>query len=147
VPGRPRLAATDIGAWLFTCSPQEFRELEPGLRQGASVDGWCAHPTYRVDLVSAGQPAVLWVSGGAASVPRPGIWMVGRTTGSVERDRRRPRIGLAMTLLPTALPRERLRADGRTARLEVLRAPQMSNPSVVTPAERSAIEELLGGWP
>jgi hypothetical protein len=105
------------------------------------------HPTYRVDLVSADQPAVLWVSGSAASVPRPGIWMVGRTTGVVVRDLPRPRVGLAMTLLPAVLPRDQLRSDPRTARLEVLRAPQMSNPSVVSPDEKAAIEELIGGWP
>jgi hypothetical protein len=147
VPTRPRLTAAEVGAWLFTCNPREFCELVPGLRSGAPVDGWCVHPTYRVDLVSADQPAVLWVSGSAASVPRPGIWMVGRTTGVVVRDLPRPRVGLAMTLLPAVLPRDQLRSDPRTARLEVLRAPQMSNPSVVSPDEKAAIEELIGGWP
>lgn len=145
MPARSRLTAADVGAWLFTCNPREFRELEPGLRSGGAVDGWCAHPSYRVDLVRAGQPAVLWVSGTATTVPGAGIWMVGRTTGAVVRDRPRPRVGLAMTLLPAVLPRELLRADPRTARLEVLRAPQMSNPSVVSPGEWAAIEELIDG--
>jgi hypothetical protein len=137
-----RLTPADIGAWLFTCNPGEFRELgdEP-------VDGWCAHPSYRVGLVMAGQPALLWVSGAAGNDPEPGIWMVGRTTGPVRRDRTRPRVGLAMTRLPAPVTRERLRADPRTARLEVLRAPQMSNPSVVTPAELAVIAEFVGDWP
>jgi hypothetical protein len=139
-----RLTPEDVGAWLFTCNPREFAELEPGLRNGASIDGWCVHPTYRIDLVEAGQAAVLWVSGSATSVPEPGIWMVGRTTGVVERDRVRPRVGLAMTLLPAVVPRELLRADPRTADMEVLRVPQMSNPSVVTPGEKVVIEELIG---
>jgi hypothetical protein len=142
-----RLTAEDVGAWLFTCNPREFAELEPGLRNGASIDGWCVHPTYRIDLVEAGQAAVLWVSGSAASVPEPGIWMVGRTTGVVERDLARPRVGLAMTLLPAVVPRELLRAAPRTSGMEVLRVPQMSNPSVVTPGERAVIEELIGRWP
>ncbi|HZG89364.1 MAG TPA: hypothetical protein VEZ42_04035 [Pseudonocardia sp.] len=144
VTGRARLAAADVGAWLFTCNPGEFRELREGT---VAVTGWCAHPSYRVGLVVPGQPAVLWVSGSSGSAVTPGIWMAGRTTGEVDRNRDRPRIGLAMTLLPEALPREVLRADPRTARLEVLRAPQMSNPSVVSPGELAAIEELLGGWP
>ncbi len=90
---------------------------------------------------------MLWVSGSSGSAVTPGIWMTGRTTGEVEGRRDRPRIGLAMTLLPEALPRDVLRADPRTARLEVLRAPQMSNPSVVSPDELAAIEELLGRRP
>lgn len=147
MPVRDRLTEGDVGAWLFTCHPREFRELEPALRSGAEIDGWCAHPTYRVDLVRAGQPAVLWVSGGAAAVPAPGIRMVGRTTGVVERDRPRPRVGLELSVLPEVLAREVLRSDPRTARLEVLRAPQMSNPSVVSPAEWTAIQELLGEQP
>jgi hypothetical protein len=136
------LTATDVGAWLFTCRPGEFVELR---RAGAAVDGFCGHPTYRLDLIATGQPAVLWVSGSGSAAPRPGIWMIGRVTGEVDRDRARPRIGLALDPLPDALPREVLRADPRTARLEVLRAPQMSNPSVVSPAEWAAITELLGG--
>lgn len=147
MPARPRLTESDVGAWLFTCNPREFRELEPELRNGAEVDGWCAHPTYRVELVRAGQPALLWVSGGARTVPAPGIRMVGRTTGAVARDRPRPRVGLTMVLLPAVLPRELLRSDPRTAGLEVLRAPQMSNPSVVAPGEWQAIEELISALP
>jgi hypothetical protein len=139
---RARLTAADVGGWLFTCNPREFAELD------APVDGWCAHPSYRVGLVAAGQPALLWVSGPATGTPEPGVWMVGRTTGAVDRARpRRPRVGLRMTRLAEPVPRALLRADPRTARLEVLRAPQMSNPSVVTPAELAVIAELVGSWP
>jgi hypothetical protein len=139
----PRLTTDDVGGWLFTCNPREFRELR---RAGAAVDGWCVHPTYRLDLVTAHQHAVLWVSGSAGSDPTPGIWMLGCTTGRLSGDGPRPRVGLAMTLLDAPLPRDMLRADPRTARLEVLRAPQMSNPSVLTPDEQAAIAELTGGW-
>jgi hypothetical protein len=136
-----RLTAPDVGAWLFTCHPGEFAEI----RGGRALDGFCGRPTYRLDLVAPDQPAVLWVSGSAAARPQPGIWMVGRTTGEVDRAAARPRIGLALDLLAEPLPREVLRADPRTARLEVLRVPQASNPSIVTPAEWKVITELLGG--
>jgi hypothetical protein len=135
------LTAGDVGAWLFTCHPDEFA----GIRSGRAVDGFCGRPTYRLDLIGRDQPAVLWVSGSAAATPRPGIWMVGRTTGELDRVGARPRIGLALDLLAEPLPRDVLRADPRTARLEVLRVPQASNPSVVSPAEWAAITELLGG--
>jgi hypothetical protein len=136
-----RLTAADIGAWLFTCAPGEFAEIR---RAGAAVDGFCGRPSYRLDLIAPGQPAVLWVSGSSSAEPRPGIWMVGRTTGEIDRGRSRPRIGLALDPLAEPLPRAELRADQRTARLEVLRVPQTSNPSVVSPAEWEAITELLG---
>jgi hypothetical protein len=135
-----RLTPGDIGAWLFTCHPAEFAEI----RAGRPVEGFCGRPSYRLDLVERGQAAVLWVSGSASATPRPGIWMVGRTTGALDRAGARPRIGLALDPLADPLPRELLRADPRTARLEVLRVPQASNPSVVTPAEWAVIAELLG---
>jgi hypothetical protein len=72
--------------------------------------------------------------------------MVGWATGVVERDLGRPRVELEMILIPAVVPREQLRADLRTARLEVLRVPQLSNPSVVTPGEKAVIEELIGRW-
>jgi hypothetical protein len=126
-----------VGAWLFTCNPREFGEL------GGRVDGFCAHPSYRVGLVRAGQPAVLWVSGPDGATLRPGIWMVGRTTGEVS-DAPRPRVGLALEALPEPVERAALRADPRTARMEVLRAPQMGNPSVITPGVLAVIGALLG---
>ena len=55
---RSRLTAADVGAWLFTCNPGEFREIGDG-----PVDGWCAHPSYRVGLVASGQPALVQHSG------------------------------------------------------------------------------------
>lgn len=69
--------------------------------------------------------------------------MVGRTTEEVS-DAPRPRVGLALAALAAPIPRAVLRADPRTARMEVLRAPQMGNPSVVTPAEFAVIAAMLG---
>jgi hypothetical protein len=137
--GRDRLTAADVGAWLFTCHPRELPSV------AATSVGWrCARRSYRLDLVDAGQPALLWVSGSTGAEPVPGVWMVGRTTGAVDRTAARPRIGLELELLDAPLPRAVLRADPRTAGMEVLRAAQTSNPSVVTPAEFGVIAELLG---
>ena len=134
---RSRLTVADVGAWLFTCNPREFGELD-----AASLDGFCAHPSYRVGLVRAGQPAVLWVSGPDRAAVEPGIWMVGRTTGAVGEGPR-PRVGLALDALAEPVARADLRADPRTARMEVLRAPQMGNPSVLTPAEFAVITGMV----
>ncbi|HEY8588369.1 MAG TPA: hypothetical protein VIL55_02340 [Naasia sp.] len=140
-----RLTSSDIGAWLVTCNPREFAEMLPRLRAGERVDGWCVRPTYRLDLIAPDQPALLLVSGPRGATPEPGIWMRGRMTGELDHGGHRPRAGLALALLDAPLPREVLRADPRTARMEVLRSAQTSNPSVVLPAEWAAIEGLLAG--
>ena len=66
-------------------------------------------------------------------------------TGEINRSGERPRAGLDLALLDAPLPRDVLRADPRTARREVLRAAQMSNPSVVAPGEWAVIAEALDG--
>ncbi|WP_232665617.1 hypothetical protein [Pseudonocardia sp. TRM90224] len=137
---RARLALADVGGWLFTCNPDEFDPRAP-------VDARCARPSYRLGLVRTGQPVLLWVTGSAGATPEPGAWLAGRTTGEVAGDPVRPRIGLAVVELNPILPRERLRADPRTARMEVLRAPHGSNPFVISPAELAAITEMVGEWP
>ena len=136
--GRDRLTAADVGAWLFTCHPREFPSVA-----ATGVEWRCARRSYRLDLVAPDQPALLWVSGSTGATPVPGVWMVGRTTGVVDRAPDRPRIGVVLELLDEPVPREVLRADPRTAGMEVLRSAQTSNPSVVTPGEYAVIEELL----
>jgi hypothetical protein len=144
---RRALTAADVGAWLFSCHPREFTDLLPDLRAGGRVEAWCVRPSYRLGLLAPGQPAVLWVTGARGADPEPGIWMTGATTGRIDRGGERPRAGLDLALLDAPLPREVLRADPRTARMEVLRAAQMSNPSVLTGGEHAAVVDLLRSHP
>lgn len=157
---RTRLTSAEIGAWLLKCNPAMWN-IDHALAAGQLVDTWRLFPSYRVGLVQPNQPVVLWVTGpGRRSAPISGIHMAGYTTGTIvpdargdeywldeaERRKRRPYIGLRMRLV-TVLPRERLVDDPRTARLEVLRVPQGSNPSYLSRAETAAVEEMMGGWP
>ncbi|MHA6793623.1 hypothetical protein ACVGVM_08925 [Pseudonocardia bannensis] len=100
------------------------------------------------------------MTGSRGTRPEPGIWMAGFTTGEVDPgsgdrspgdgaagQKRRPRVGLRMTGLQSPVPRDRLRTDRRTERLEVLRVAHGSNPSYLTPEEKAAVEEMIGGWP
>ncbi|NMH95758.1 hypothetical protein [Pseudonocardia acidicola] len=89
------------------------------------------------------------MTGSRGAEPEPGIWMAGFTTGEIDpgRDGRRPYVGLRMAGLQAPVPRERLQADRRTDRLEVLRVAHGSNPSYLTPEEKAAVEEMIGGWP
>jgi hypothetical protein len=154
------LTPHDIGAWLFKCNPHDW-DIEAALKNGESVDSWRALETYRIGLVEAGQPAVIWMTGSVGDKPDPGIWMAGYTTGAVKSDRQgdeywldeterrkhRPYIGLRMARIEPIIPRQDILNDPRTAGMEVLRAPQMSNPSYLTPGEKEALEEMMGGWP
>lgn len=157
---RSQLTQADIGAWLFKCNPLEWN-IDGALSNGRLIDSWRVFPTYRIGLVQPGQPAVLWVTGrGRKGVPESGIHMAGYTTGSVHRDqdgdeywldeterrKLRPYVGLRMAAVDV-IPRRLIVEDSRTARMEVLRVPQGSNPSYLTHSEKAAVEEMMGGWP
>lgn len=153
--------AADVGAWLFRCNPRDYWDIIGALADGKIVNNWRAFPSYRLGLIIAGQPVVLWVTGRSGRKPEPGIWMAGFTTGEIidngqgdeywldEAEQRKPRpyVELSMTQLDPVLLRERVAADVRTARMEILRNPQMGNPSYLTHDEKAAVEEMIGSWP
>ena len=145
---------TPIGAWLFKANPDVWDILE-FLRSGAAVDHWRMTPSYRVDLVAPGQPAVLWVTGPATAPYIPGVWAIGQITGEVEEDvgdpdddlwrdrgaQRQVRPYVEMHLEPLAEPISRfdLAGDPRFAEAEILRRPRMGNPVALRPVELEAI--------
>jgi hypothetical protein len=129
VPDRA-LSPESLGAWLVKASgaaPSTRAHAGAGF---AGVGTWCVRPTYRTDLVAAGQPVLLWVSGSEPGLPA-GIHARGRTTGPA-RDGVMP-----MVLVPLEQPllRSELVGHPDLAALEVLRMPAGSNPSYVTPAQ------------
>jgi hypothetical protein len=154
-----RLTREDIGAWLFRCNPKEWN-ITAALRDDAPIDCWRVRPSYRLELIEPGDPAIIWIGGPTGGEPMPGVWMVGRTTGAVfddsgdgywlDRTRGQERsiyVGLAMSQLASPVPRGLLEVDPRTSKLEIFRSVQMSNPSYLTPDEKKAVDEMIGGWP
>ena len=126
------LTADTLGAWLFKATGSE-PATQAHLRTGfADVRARCVRPTYRTDLVAAGQRVLLWVSGTGA-----GVHAHGHTTGPA-RDGEVP---LVLTPLDPPLLRSELVGHADLAGLEVLRMPAGSNPSFVTPAQ---LEVLVG---
>ena len=124
--------ADTLGAWLFKATGSE-PATQAHLRTGfADVRARCVRPTYRTDLVEAGQRVLLWVSGAGA-----GVHAYGRTTGPA-RDGEVP---LVLTPLDPLLLRSELVGHADLAGLEVIRMPAGSNPSYVTPAQ---LEVLVG---
>ena len=136
MPARP-LSSETLGAWLVKASGAAPSTREHARTGFAGVETWCARPTYRTDLVVAGQPVLLWVSGSEPGLPA-GIHARGRTTGPA-RDGAVP-----MVLAPLEQPllRSELVGHPELVGLEVLRMPAGSNPSYVTPGQLAVLVEM-----
>lgn len=148
---------TPVGGWLFKANPDVWDVLT-FLRSGTEVDSWRMARSYRVDLLRPGQPAVLWVTGAADARHTAGVWAIGEIAGEVYedvgdpadplwRDRSaqrqvRPHVELAMTVLPTPVPRSEVRDDPRFAGAEIIRRPRMGSPVALRPGELDVIREL-----
>jgi len=123
----------------------------------AIVAGWapgsarsmsrCVRSSYRLGLMAAGRPCLLWVSGRAA----PGVHALGTLTGPVHADDGGPVVPVRLVRLPDPVPRAELLDDPRSHDAEVLRIPAGSNPSWLTPAQFAAVldradPDRLGRW-
>ncbi|MFD0485687.1 hypothetical protein ACFQ46_24100 [Kineococcus sp. GCM10028916] len=127
-----RLSNDDVACWLVKSAGRPA-ELEP--------TGWqavrrCLRPSYRLGLMAAGQPCLLWVSGARD----PGVAAVGRLAGVPGDDDR-----VELDLLPLRAPVERsaLLADGRFRAAEVIRMAAGSNPSYLRSDQLAAVLERL----
>jgi hypothetical protein len=145
-----RLVSPDnLGAWLIKCNA-DVTGIAGMVRRGEPVGKWCVQPSYRTALMRRGQRVIFWVSGSRRR--RPGIWGLGWLAGGAvadpDADRPRLRVPLDVVFLADAdrVDRDALGADARLCDLEVLRMPQASNPSFVSAAHLSIIEEYVT-WP
>jgi len=132
------LTSDSLGAWLIKASPGE-QSVDELVRRGfATTWSWCVRPTYRADLVAAGQPVLLWVSGDGRRVPA-GIHAHGLTTGPVDEDR----LTMPVTLKPVdpPVPRSWLLGHPLLSRAEVVRMPAGSNPSYLTVEQLRALQD------
>jgi hypothetical protein len=150
---------TPVAAWLFKANPDVWDVLA-FLRSGADVDSWRMAPSYRVDLVAPGQPAVLWVTGPANGPHVPGVWAVGEISGEVIEDVGdpdddmgrdqgarhpvRPHVEMSMTVLAEPVSRMDLVEDPRFAEAEIVRRPRMGSPVALRPVELEAILDRAG---
>lgn len=151
---------TPVGAWLFKANPEVWDVLT-FLRSGADVDSWRMAPSYRVDLVHAGHPAVLWVTGPSNAPYIPGVWATGEVLGDAFEDigdpddllwrdhaaqrQVRPYVELRLGVLAEPVARATLRDDPRFADAEIIRRPRMGSPVALRPGEWGAILDRLRG--
>jgi hypothetical protein len=107
----------------------------------------CVRSSYRLDLMAAGQPCLLWLSGRAD----PGVHALGRLTGPAGEDDGGPVVPVQLELLAEPVPRAELLTDPRMQEAEVLRMPAGSNPSWLSPRQFAAVLDRvdcggLGPW-
>jgi hypothetical protein len=100
----------------------------------------CVRPSYRLALMAAGQPCLLWVSGR----DRPGVHAVGELTSGVVRADGGPLVAVRLTRLSEPVPRTELLADPEAGDAEVLRMPAGSNPSWLSARQYAAVLAHLG---
>jgi hypothetical protein len=130
-----RLTPDDVACWLVKSSvPPDL--LVPGWAPGTDRElRRCVRRSYRLALMSAGSPCLLWVSGR----DRPGVHAVGTLTGPAEEDGDGPAVRVRFTLLGEPVARADLLADPAVRAAEVLRMPAGSNPSWLSAAQYAAV--------
>jgi hypothetical protein len=136
-----RLAAGDVACWVLK-STRPPGELAPGWVAPASrLLSRCVRRSYRLDLMAAGQPCLLWLSGRES----PGVHALGVVCGAVEDRPEGPVLPVRLTLLAEPVPRADLLADPRMRAAEVLRMPAGSNPSWLSAEQFTAVLDRVDG--
>jgi hypothetical protein len=123
-------------------------DIAPGWTPGTARElTRCLRRSYRLELMAAGQPCLLWVSGR----DRPGVHGLGVLTGGAEPQDGTWAVALRLTLLTQPVLRTVLLHDPVASQAEVLRMPAGSNPSWLSPTQFAAVltrvqHDGLGAW-
>jgi hypothetical protein len=137
-----RLTADGVACWVLKSSlPPEA--VVPGWRPGAAQDlDRCVRPSYRLALMAAGQPVLLWLSGRH----EPGVHAVGVVTAPVVVEAGGPVVPVRLGRLDDPVARAELLADPVAREAEVLRMPAGSNPSWLSgPQYRAVLARVRDG--
>ncbi|MFQ1001228.1 hypothetical protein [Modestobacter sp. SSW1-42] len=135
-----RLTTADVACWVIKSS-RPPGEVLPGWLPGATAElDRCVRPSYRLELVRAGQPVLLWVSGR----DRPGVQALGEVAGPVRDTDGGPAVLVRLTRLAEPVDRAELLADPAARDAEVLRMPAGSNPSWLSAEQYAAVLALAG---
>ena len=134
------LTAGDVACWVLKTS-RPPADLAPGWspdeRRALTR---CVRRSYRLELMVAGQPCLLWLSGRE----QPGVHALGVVTGGVRPEGDGWTVPVNLTLLPEPIPRAELLADPVAREAEVLRMPAGSNPSWLSEGQFTAVLARAG---
>ena len=136
-----RLTGDDVACWVLKTrlAPEE---IDAGWQAGTQrALSRCVRPSYRVDLMAAGQPVLLWLSGRE----QPGVHAVGVLAGPVTTDAEGPVVPVRLARLAEPVGRAELLADPIACSAEVLRMPAGSNPSWLSGPEFDAVLARVRG--
>ncbi len=153
---------SNFGAWVLKCNPATW-DLGAFIDDGGRlIETWSVQDNYRSARMRIGDPVVFWVTGADEATPTPGIWGVGVVAAPVEVEaevdgvhdpgywldsdaqlRARFFATLDLPLLDQPIPRSTIKQLPALASAELLRQPQMSNPSWLTLDEWDALRGLL----
>jgi hypothetical protein len=130
-----RLADGDVACWVLkTRLPPE--DVVSGWRPGTEEAlTRCVRPSYRLGLMAAGQPVLLWLSGRE----QPGVHAVGVLTGTATTEADGPVVPVRLARLAVPIDRAELLADPVARGAEVLRMPAGSNPSWLSRPQFDAV--------
>jgi hypothetical protein len=106
---------------------------------GAAKPSWCVADNYRSRLIRPGQRVLFWVS----AHPRRGLWGDGTVTGRPTNVDGRLHVPVDVPLFAEPVTASAIVSVPALRSMEVLRAPQQSNPSWVSAAELALLEPLL----
>ena len=146
-------ADLDWGAWVFKCNPDVW-DVIGALEDGKGIDSWRVRESYRLGLMEPGDPFYLWVTGKQS---QRGIWLYGHITGTFSPGVTDPHYREGPppsepelfaefrdeSWLDPHIPAGWLLQDPRFRDPEVVRAPQIANPSYFTKAEVAAVEDII----
>ncbi|WP_232374735.1 EVE domain-containing protein [Mycolicibacterium mengxianglii] len=127
-----------FGAWVIKCNPGKTA-LGPMLSAGAASELWCVADNYRSQMMAPPQPVLFWVS----AHPERGFWGAGRITAVPVRHGDTLRVATRIPLFDAPLTAAELKNHPTLAAMEVLRAPQQSNPSWISAPEWAVLQPLL----
>jgi hypothetical protein len=130
-----RLTPGDVACWVLrTARPPG--DLVSGWRPGTQQElTRCVRPSYRLGLMAAGQPVLLWLSGRQ----QPGVHALGVLTGAPAMDAGGQVVPVRLRLLVEPIDRAELLADPVAGQAEVLRMPAGSNPSWLSGPQFAAV--------
>ena len=147
----PRRPSGDVACWVLKTHPPAGGDRRRAGRPGTAVTlTRCVRRSYRLDLMAAGQPCLLWLSGR----DRPGVHALGAARRARPRTgTTRPAVPVRLTLLAEPVPRADLLGrppDAATPRCCACRPG--SNPSWLSAAQFAAVLDRvpertgLGRW-